>query len=217
MDPLSSHILVTSRFDAHRERLEREVRERGARLIPLIREGSVKVEDVALLLEKAHLASEEHQVILLAGEQFSDVVQNKLLKVIEEPPPRKSFILLFRSKAAILPTIRSRLPIRILDELEREESLDLDIKRLDVEKVYDFVQHHNRLKSDEARRLAERLLKEALASGAYDLDERSLDLFRDAVRALDMGSPVPFVLTALLLKLLARRKRRQPFPPQKGT
>jgi DNA polymerase-3 subunit delta' len=210
MDPLSSQIIVTSRFEEQRERLEAELRELGARLIPVIREGNFKVEDVSLVLEKAYLASEEHQVILLAGDQFSDVVQNKLLKVIEEPPPKKSFILLFRSKAAILPTIRSRLPIRILDEGEETISLELDLKRLDVEKVYDFVQSHSRLKSDEARRLVERMLKEALASGAYDLDERALDLFRDAVRALDMGSPVAFVLTAVLLKLLARRKRRRP-------
>jgi DNA polymerase-3 subunit delta' len=210
MDPLSSQIIVTSRFEEQRERLEAELRELGARLIPVIREGNFKVEDVSLVLEKAYLASEEHQVILLAGDQFSDVVQNKLLKVIEEPPPKKSFILLFRSKAAILPTIRSRLPIRILDEGEEAIPLELDLKRLDVEKVYDFVQSHSRLKSDEARRLVERMLKEALASGAYDLDERALDLFRDAVRALDMGSPVAFVLTAVLLKLLARRKRRRP-------
>jgi DNA polymerase-3 subunit delta' len=210
MDPLESQILVTSRFDEQRERLEAEIRERGARLIPVVREGNFKVEDVALVLEKAYLASEEHQVILLAGDQFSDVVQNKLLKVIEEPPPKKSFILLFRSKASILPTIRSRLPVRILDEGEAEIPLELDLRRLDVEKVYAFVQSHSRLKSDEARRLVERLLKEALASGAYDLDERALDLFRDAVRALNMGSPVAFVLTAVLLKLLARRKRRRP-------
>jgi DNA polymerase-3 subunit delta' len=210
MDPLESQILVTSRFDEQRERLEAEIRERGARLIPVVREGNFKVEDVALVLEKAYLASEEHQVILLAGDQFSDVVQNKLLKVIEEPPPKKSFILLFRSKASILPTIRSRLPIRILDEGEAEIPLELDLRRLDVEKVYEFVQSHSRLKSDEARHLVERLLKEALASGAYDLDERALDLFRDAVRALNMGSPVAFVLTAVLLKLLARRKRRRP-------
>jgi DNA polymerase-3 subunit delta' len=210
MDVLASHILVTSRFEEESERLKREVEARGARLVPVIREGNFKVEDVALVLEKAYLSSEEHQVILLAGEQFSEVVQNKLLKVIEEPPPKKSFILLFRSKASILPTIRSRLPVRILEEAGEERALDLDLKRLDVERVYSFVQAHNRIGGDEARSIVERLLKEALASGAYELDERSYDLFRDAVRALNVGSPVSFVLTAVLLKLLAKKKRKKP-------
>jgi DNA polymerase-3 subunit delta' len=208
-DPLSSRILVTSRFEERREALERESLQHGARLIPIIREGSFKVEDVALALEKAYLASEEHQVILLAGDQFSDVVQNKLLKVIEEPPPKKSFILLFRSKASILPTIRSRLPVTILDEGEERSALELDLASLELGSVYRFIQEHNRIGSDEARRIVEGLLKEALASGAYDLDERALDTFRDAVRALDMGSPVSFVLTAVLLKLLAKKKRKK--------
>jgi len=208
-DPLSSRILVTSRFEERREALERESLQHGARLIPIIREGSFKVEDVALALEKAYLASEEHQVILLAGDQFSDVVQNKLLKVIEEPPPKKSFVLLFRSKASILPTIRSRLPVTILDEGEERSALELDLASLELGSVYRFIQEHNRIGSDEARRIVEGLLKEALASGAYDLDERALDTFRDAVRALDMGSPVSFVLTAVLLKLLAKKKRKK--------
>jgi len=208
METLSSQILITSRFDEQRERLEAEAAARGARLIPIVREGNFKVEDVALVLEKTYLASEEHQVILLAGDHFSEVVQNKLLKVIEEPPPKKSFILLFRSKAAILPTIRSRLPTRILDEESEEAPLELDLRNLEIRSLYDFVQSHSRLGADEARRLVERIVREAMASGAYRMDERSLDLFRDAVRALDMGSPSSFVLTAVLLKLLARKKKK---------
>jgi len=208
MEPLSSQIFITTRFEEQRERLEAEAAAQGARLIPIVREGNFKVEDVALVLEKSYLASEEHQVILLAGDQFSEVVQNKLLKVIEEPPPKKSFILLFRSKAAILPTIRSRLPIRILDEESEEAPLELDLRNLEIRSLYDFVQSHSRLGADEARRLVERIVREAMASGAYRMDERSLDLFRDAVRALDMGSPSSFVLTAVLLKLLARKKKK---------
>jgi DNA polymerase-3 subunit delta' len=208
METLSSQILITSRFDEQRERLEAEAAAQGARLIPIVREGNFKVEDVALVLEKAYLASEEHQVILLAGDQFSEVVQNKLLKVIEEPPPKKSFILLFRSKAAILPPIRSRLPIRILDEESEEAPLELDLKNLEIRSLYDFVQSHSRIGADEARRLVERIVREAMTSGAYRMDERSLDIFRDAVRALDMGSPSSFVLTAVLLRLLARKKKK---------
>ncbi len=209
METLQSQVLITSRFEETAERLRHQAEEAGIRLIPILREGSFKVEDVELALEKAYLASEEEQVILLAGETFSEVVQNKLLKVIEEPPPKKSFILLFRSKASVLPTIRSRLPIRVLDREIEEEPLELDLANLEIGSVYEFLQRHNRIGATEARKIVERLLKEALASGAYDLDERVLDTFRDGVRALDRGSPGSFVLTAVLLKLLAKRRRKQ--------
>jgi len=208
MESLQSQVLITSRFDETAERLRQQAVEAGVRLIPILREGSFKVEDVELALEKAYLASEEEQVILLGGDTFSEVVQNKLLKVIEEPPPKKSFILLFRSKASVLPTIRSRLPIRVLDRESEEEPLQLDLANLEIGSVYEFLHRHNRIGAAEARKIVERLLKAALASGAYDLDERALDTFRDAVRALDMGSPGSFVLTAVLLKLLAKRRRK---------
>ena len=210
MEILKSRVLVTSApFETLAEELRDSAQRAGARLIPILREGSFKVEDVELALEKAYLASEEPQVILLGGESFSDVVQNKLLKVIEEPPPNKSFILLFRSKASILPTIRSRLPITVLDRGASEVELELDLKNLEIASVYDFLQKHNRISAAEARPLVEAILKKALESGAYTLDEQALDTFRDAVRALDLGSPGSFVLTTVLLKLLAKRKRKK--------
>jgi len=206
---LSSQILVTSRFEETLEKIGEKARREGVRLIPIVREGNFKVEDAALAIEKAYLASEERQIILLAADMYSDVVQNKLLKVIEEPPPKKDFILLFRSKAVILPTIRSRLPVVVLDEDQEEETFELDMAGLDIAAVYRFVQAHGRIDAAGARRLVERIVREALKSRRYDLDEKSLDLFRDAVRALDMGSPGSFVLIAVLLKLLARKKRPQ--------
>jgi DNA polymerase-3 subunit delta' len=55
--------------------------------------------------------------------------------------------------------------------------------------------------------LVERISKEAIKSGSYDLDEKTLALFSNAFIALDVGSPSQFVLNTLLLKLLARKKR----------
>ncbi|HHD79267.1 MAG TPA: DNA polymerase III subunit delta', partial [Epsilonproteobacteria bacterium] len=43
--------------------------------------------------------------------------------------------------------------------------------------------------------------------GGYNIDEKTLTLFSNSYVALDMGSPPQFVLNALLLKLLARKKR----------
>ena len=55
--------------------------------------------------------------------------------------------------------------------------------------------------------LVEQISKEAIHSQGYNLDEVALTLFSNAFIALDMGSPPQFVLNAVLLKLLARKKR----------
>lgn len=164
--------------------------------------------DAKLAIEKAYMASDVSTIIILAAKEFSIEVQNKLLKVIEEPPPRVSFILMVSSKATLLPTIRSRLPITILHEKQESEAFELDMKQLDLAAVYAFVQKHKRLiDKAAAKSLVEKISSEAMKSQRYDLDEKTLQLFHNAFKALDVGSPPQFVFTTLLLKLLARRKR----------
>ena len=203
---LQSQIIITAHFEDALVKL-RQLALQGERLIPIFREGNFLVEDVRQAIEKAYLASQEKTIIVLAADQFSEVVQNRLLKIIEEPPPNKEFILLFTSKAIILPTIRSRLPVTVIDELSSVSELALDMQKLDIRLVYDFVQEHARISAPKAKGLLEQIGATAIMSRYYEMDERTLDMMRDAVKVLDRGSPPAFVLTAVLLKLLARKKR----------
>ena len=167
-----------------------------------------RVEDARLAIEKAYMASEIDTVLVLIAKEFPPLIQNKLLKVIEEPPPRVSFILITASRATILPTIRSRLPISVLRDMQEGEAFELDMKQLDLASVYAFVQKQKRLTDKAAAKsLAEKISSEAIKSQKYNLDEKTLQLFQNALRALDVGSQPQFVLMTLLLKLLARKKR----------
>lgn len=165
------------------------------------------VTDAKLVIEKAYMASEEITIIILAAKSFSPLVQNKLLKIIEEPPKNKEFILLAESKSTILDTIKSRLPVSVLHEVKEEEPLGLDLEQLSLATVYEFIQTHKRTDAKAMKELVERISKEAISSQNYDLDEKTLILFSNAFVALDVGSPPQFVLNTLLLKLLARKKR----------
>ena len=173
----------------------------------IIKEDTFLVDDAKLAIEKAYMASEETTIILLGAKTFSPVVQNKLLKVIEEPPPKKEFILIPPSKATILDTIRSRLPIMVLSQEKEEEVLALDMGQLSLSTVYDFVQEHKRTDAKAMKLIIESISKEAIRSQRYELDEKTLTLFSNAFIVLDLGSPPQFVLNTLLLKLLARKKR----------
>ncbi|RLA66653.1 MAG: DNA polymerase III subunit delta' [Epsilonproteobacteria bacterium] len=202
---LISQVLITTKIEetvalleAHRE---------NERIVNIIKEDAFLVEDAKLAIEKAYMASEEVTVIVLAAKTFSPVVQNKLLKVIEEPPKNKEFIIITQSKAAILDTIRSRLPIKVLCEVKEKLLLELDLTQLSLEKVYEFIQLHKRTDTKAMKILIENISKEAIKSQKYNLDEKTLALFSKSFLALDMGSPPSFVLNALLLKLLARKKR----------
>ncbi len=168
---------------------------------------SFTIADAKVVIEKAYMASDEITIIILVAPKFSTDVQNKLLKILEEPPKNKEFILLTESKSAILPTIKSRLPVIVLSEEKEEEVLGLELGQLSLFTVYEFIQTHKRTDAKAMKHLVERISKEAIRSQGYDLDEKTLALFSNAFIALDVGSPPQFVLNTLLLKLLARKKR----------
>jgi DNA polymerase III subunit delta' len=202
---LASQVIISSDIDDTVGKLE--ALQQNERFVKIIKEDTFLVDDAKLAIEKAYMASEETTVIILGAKTFSPVVQNKLLKVIEEPPPKKEFILITPSKATILDTIRSRLPIMVLSQEKEEEDLGLDLGQLSLATVYDFVQEHKRTDAKVMKQLIELISKEAMRSQGYDLDEKTLMLFSNAFIALDVGSPPQFVLNTLLLKLLARKKR----------
>ena len=207
IEPISQ-VLITDDFSGAVEKIK-EVAPKNSSFELFIKEDeNFKVSDANEVIAKAYLASTNKVFLCLACEQFSEVVQNRLLKIIEEPPKNKEFILITPSKATLLPTIKSRLPITILKNQSSNLDLNLNIKNLSLEDVYKFVQEHKRLKPKEAMPIAEAIIKEAIKSNSYNLDANSLELFSNATKALNLGSPADFILTTTLLKLLAKKKKR---------
>jgi len=202
---LTSQVIITANIEDTVSKLESL--QQGERFVKIIKEDAFLVDDAKLAIEKSYMASEETTIIILAAKIFSPVVQNKLLKVIEEPPKNKEFILLTPSKSTILETIRSRLPIVVLNKEKEEEALGLELKQLSLGSTYEYIQTHKRTDAKAMKLLVERIAKEAIVSQGYNLDEKTLTLFSNAFMALDVGSPPQFVLNTLLLKLLARKKR----------
>lgn len=73
---------------------------------------SLSVDTIKAVTADAYRVPEEADVsvfILLMGTRTSEAAQNKLLKVIEEPPEGAVFILVCESAEQLLPTIRSRV------------------------------------------------------------------------------------------------------------
>ena len=128
---LTSQVIISSRIDETIASLEAlQTTERIVKILEA--EKAFSVDDAKQAIEKAYMASEETTVIILSAKTFSHIVQNKLLKVIEEPPKNKEFILITHSKSTILDTIRSRLPISVRSEEKEEEDLGLDLGQLSL-------------------------------------------------------------------------------------
>jgi len=165
------------------------------------------VEHAQEAIAKAYIASEALNYIILMAPRFSEIAQNRLLKLLEEPPKNKAFILITESKSALLETIQSRLPVTVLSDALKEEHFTLDIANLNLAKVYEFVQENSRVSTIECKTFVEKISLLSMKSGKYNLDEETLKLFSDSIKALEVGSPTTFILNTILLKLLAKKKR----------
>jgi DNA polymerase-3 subunit delta' len=204
----SSQVVISSDYEKVIESIK-SIAPKDASFELFIKDGeSFKVEDANEVISKAYLASNNTIFLILYSDNFSDVVQNRLLKIIEEPPKNKEFILITPSKSTLLATIKSRLPIVNLATNQDDFVLELDFNNLDLNSVYNFIQKHKRLKPKEATPYLEHIVTNAIKSKKFNLDSSTFDTFKDARLALDMGSPADFVLTVVLLKLLARKEKK---------
>ena len=69
------------------------------------------VEDADEMIAEAYLTEDGGKWIVTKALTYRPEAQNRLLKLLEEPPSGVKFIILTKSKSFLLPTIRSRLPI----------------------------------------------------------------------------------------------------------
>lgn len=80
--------------------------------ISILGRGKVKVDDVRDMRDSVYLSPNEsdRRVLVLEGvDKFNDACLNALLKILEEPPEGRFFLLTASVKSAVLPTILSRV------------------------------------------------------------------------------------------------------------
>ena len=129
---------------------------------------SLSVDTIKSITSDAYRMPEEADVnvyILLMGTNTSAVAQNKLLKVIEEPPDSAVFLLVCESAEQLLPTIRSRVQ-------------SFSLKPPPVEEAAAYVEQTAGIDGETAWRLAElcggnigRMLEEAEGGTAAQVQE----------------------------------------------
>lgn len=92
------------------------------------KQGNITAEECNDIIRKLSLKSfeAEHKVLLLWMPEYLGKEGNKLLKLIEEPPPNTLFILVAENEEQILPTILSRcqlVKIPMLENADVEKAL----------------------------------------------------------------------------------------------
>ena len=95
------------------------------------KQGNITAKECEDIIRKLNLKSfeSEYKILIMWMPEFLGKEGNKLLKLIEEPPPNTLFILVAENEDLVLPTILSRtqlVKIPMLTNLEVEASLELN-------------------------------------------------------------------------------------------
>jgi DNA polymerase-3 subunit delta' len=155
----------------------------------------LKVDDVQRIREIAYIAEKKLKTILIGAEKYSVISQNALLKLLEEPPKNVDFILLAKSKYALLDTIKSRLVIEKMYFNVSKET-DIDISKITNEKILELLQED--LDTDEIKKIIYKILKEK------KLNQEQLEILSDAVKMLELNIDKKAVLALILLGIKER-------------
>ena len=151
-------------------------------------------------IKEAYIASNEKKYIFLCGTIFRKEAQNSLLKVLEEPPRNIVFIIITNSKSSILPTIYSRIPYKYLKTSVLRNELLLDLNKLDLKDIYNFLKENQKISKNDAKEIVELILLKVNELN-LELSKKELELFSKAIKLLDLNSRPLNVLTTLLLSL----------------
>ena len=151
-------------------------------------------------IKEAYLASSKTKYIILCGDTFRVEAQNALLKILEEPPKNIVFIIVTLSKSSILPTIFSRIPHKIMKEKKVIKDFPIDLKRIDLKQIYEFLKENQRISKNDAKELLESILYQANKQKIH-LNQKQLNSFSTGKKLLNLNSRPINILTNILLNL----------------
>jgi len=192
----SSHILISSDIEYELERLTQELKPN--RVVPFLRD-DFKLEDAKAVVGEAYKSESQTKYIILAAKSFNIYSQNSLLKVFEEPPKNIEFIIISPTKSNLLPTVRSRLPLKKGKVSHTIKEVELNLARVDYAQIFAFLKQNNRITKNEAKELLEAIYHRATVVDMLILSESQLDNFDKAYRLLELNSRPQSVLAMVLM------------------
>ena len=157
-------------------------------------------------IKEAYIATSEKKYIFLCGSTFRKEAQNSLLKILEEPPKNVIFIIITNSKSSLLPTIYSRMPYKYLKKSILKTESILDINKLDLKDIYNFLKDNQKISKNEAKDIVESILIKA-NNQKLKLSRKQLELFSMSIKLLELNSRPINILTTLLLSIANQKNK----------
>ncbi|MGH1600136.1 DNA polymerase III subunit delta' [Campylobacter majalis] len=201
-----SKILISSDFEAVKSDLE----DKHKHMVKFFISDEFLLENANAMICEAYIAEAEPKLLVAMAKSYRNEAQNRLLKIIEEPPKNIYFMLVAPSINMLLPTIRSRLITENKAQKKQRLSSGLNIKQLDLKDVYEYLQSieakdRGELGKNELKELVIAIISEALEAGIkFNQDE--LSYFYNQVVLADLNTKAVNLLVPIFLTILKKSR-----------
>jgi DNA polymerase III subunit delta' len=164
------------------------------------KQGNITAQECGDIIRKLSLKSfeSEYKILVLWMPEYLGNEGNKLLKVIEEPPPNTLFILVAENESLVLPTIVSRCQLVKVPALETSE----------IEQALTTRHNTGALQARQIASVSEGNYREALQL-AQDSGEDWQSLLREWLNAIMKTGPVAQTKWVEEISRLGREKQKQ--------
>lgn len=163
-------------------------------------EEEFKIESAKAVIAEAYISEAQTKYIILASQSFNTISQNSLLKLLEEPPKNIEFIIITTSKASLLPTIRSRLPIVVHKNSISIKKDELQLAKNSLSDIFTLLKQSQNIKKIDAKLLLESIFDKMVQNGVK-MSSEQLQNFDLAIRALELNARPQNVIAMLLAGL----------------
>jgi len=193
---VKGYILISNEIEFEFEKLQESLKPH--RVVGFI-EDKFLLEHAKAVVKEAYISESKVKYIILGANEFHNVAQNSLLKLLEEPPQNIEFIIISPTKSNLLPTVLSRLPIKKGTNKKKEVDCELNIANLDYEAIFQFLKKHSRVSKNDAKLLVEGIFYRATVVDMLILSQKHLEDFDKAYRLLELNSRPQSVLALVLM------------------
>ena len=174
-------------------------------LVKIFEKDEFLLEDAKAITKEAYIKEEKNKFIIIFAKSFNTYAQNSLLKILEESPSNTIFVIVSNSKSNFLPTIRSRLPIVNLKQSKKERNIEINLLKMNLNDIFEFVKVHQRISKNELKGLLQDIFYEAVHKYSMKFDEKELEVFENALKLAELNTRSTFLLNLVLTTIIGRK------------
>lgn len=201
-EPQKGYILISSNIEPEYQRIKEELK--PSRVVGFI-EDEFKIEHAKAVVAEAYISEAETKYLVLGANNFNNISQNSLLKLLEEPPRNIELIIISATKSNLLATVRSRMPIVKGEKKSEAAPIELNLSRISYQEVFEFLKANARVKKSEAKALIEALYHRAVVVEKLMPTSAQLQNFDRAYRLLELNSRPQSVLAMVIMSFVGEK------------